>query len=107
MPDKVIARITIQSLAMSTRTIWAIGMTKQRIRTDTNRILSHPRLPEDVQITRRSFGRTLFGTILSCFSFAKGTRVMDVHITVDSHVADGMLRVAYSLTNRGAFPLLA
>jgi hypothetical protein len=50
----------------------------------------------------------LGGTLLSgSVGFAKGTEGMDVAITIETQVVDGMLRVAYALRNAGKHPLLA
>jgi hypothetical protein len=62
----------------------------------------------DARITRRTFGWMFGGTILSYgVCFAKGTKDMDLAITVETQVVDGMLRVAYALRNGGKHPLLA
>ena len=50
----------------------------------------------------------LGGTILSYgVSFAKGNKEMDVAITVETQVVDGLLRVTYAIRNGGRHPLLA
>jgi hypothetical protein len=49
----------------------------------------------------------LVGTVVvGSVSFAKRTKDMDVAIAVECKIADGMLRVAYTLKNAGKLPLL-
>jgi len=59
-------------------------------------------------ITRRSFGSMLCGaTLACCVPLAKGTKHMDVAISVECKVVDGILRVAYAVKNSGNWPLVA